>query len=149
MGVLSPTTSRPVDFLVDNLAIQNAIIPAAHQLGVEKLLFLGSSCIYPRLAPQPIAEDALLTGPLEPTNEWYAVAKIAGLKAVQAYRRQYGSDFISAMPTNLYGPGDKYDLEASHVIPALIKKVHRAKLSGTPVGGLGLGRAATRVPVRG
>lgn len=133
VGGIVANNSRPVDFLVDNLAIQNAIIPAAHQLGVEKLLFLGSSCIYPRLAPQPIAEDALLTGPLEPTNEWYAVAKIAGLKAVQAYRRQYGSDFISAMPTNLYGPGDKYDLEASHVIPALIKKVHCAKLSGTPV----------------
>ena len=100
--------------------------------GVEKLLFLGSSCIYPKLAPQPIPEDALLSGPLEPTNEWYAIAKIAGIKLCQAYRRQYGCDFISAMPTNLYGPGDNYDLETSHVIPALMRKAHEAKLRGAP-----------------
>ena len=98
--------------------------------GVEKLLFLGSSCIYPKLAPQPIREEALLTGPLEPTNEWYAIAKIAGIKLCQAYRRQYGCDFISAMPTNLYGPGDNYDLATSHVLPALIRKAHEAKVRG-------------------
>ena len=106
------------------------IIQAAHQAQVEKLLFLGSSCIYPKHADQPITEDALLTGPLEPTNEWYAIAKIAGIKLAQAYRRQYGCDFISAMPTNLYGPGDNFDLQSSHVLPALIRKAHEAKLSG-------------------
>jgi len=106
------------------------VIRAAHQAGVGKLLFLGSSCIYPRAAAQPMGEDALLTGPLEPTNEWYAVAKIAGIKLCQAYRRQHGADFISAMPTNLYGPGDNFDLESSHVVPALIRKAHEAKVRG-------------------
>jgi GDP-L-fucose synthase len=106
------------------------VIHAAYQAGVEKLLFLGSSCIYPKLAPQPMAESALLTGPLEPTNEWYAIAKIAGVKLTQAYRRQYGCNFISAMPTNLYGPGDNFDLDSSHVIPALMRKAHEAKTAG-------------------
>src|SRR5437773_1661478 len=106
------------------------VIEAAQRVAVKKLMFLGSSCIYPRLAPQPMREDALLTGPLEPTNQWYAVAKIAGLKLAEAYRRQYGADFISAMPTNLYGPGDNFDLRASHVVPALITKTHRAKVTG-------------------
>jgi len=125
-GILANNT-YPADFLHDNLMIEANIIHGAHRNGVEKLLFLGSSCIYPRGAPQPIAEDALLSGPLEPTNEWYAVAKIAGIKLCQAYRRQYGCDFISAMPTNLYGPGDNYDLETSHVLPALLRKAHEAK----------------------
>ena len=114
-AAFSPTTRGPADFLYDNLAIETNVIQAAQRAGVEKLLFLGSSCIYPRLAPQPMREDALLTGPLEPTNEWYAIAKIAGIKLCQAYRRQYGCDFISAMPTNLYGPGDNFDLTSSHV----------------------------------
>lgn len=130
VGGIVANDSWPADFLYDNLAIENAIIHAAFQTRVEKLLFLGSSCIYPKLAPQPITEDALLTGPLEPTNEWYAIAKIAGIKLCQAYRRQHGSDFISAMPTNLYGPGDNFDLISSHVIPALIRKAHEAKLAG-------------------
>jgi GDP-L-fucose synthase len=125
-GILANST-YPADFLNENLAIASKIIHAAHKTGVEKLLFLGSSCIYPKLAPQPIPEDALLTGPLEPTNEWYAIAKIAGIKLCQAYRQQHGSDFISAMPTNLYGPFDNYDLKSSHVIPALIRKAHNAK----------------------
>jgi len=128
-GILANDT-RPAEFLFDNLMIEANIVDAAWKAGVEKLLFLGSSCIYPKLAPQPIAEDALLTGPLEPTNEWYAVAKIAGIKLCQAYRKQYGCDFNSAMPTNLYGPGDNYDLDSSHVIPALIRKAHEAKLRG-------------------
>ena len=128
-GILANDT-RPVEFLTNNLLIQTNIVATAHKLGVEKLLFLGSSCIYPRLAAQPMAEDALLTGPLEPTNQWYAIAKIAGIRQCQAYRRQYGRDFISAMPTNLYGPGDNYDLQASHVLPALMVKAHRAKLAG-------------------
>ncbi len=128
-GILANDT-RPVDFLTDNLLIQTNIIATAHRLGVEKLMFLGSSCIYPRLAPQPMAEAALLTGSLEPTNQWYAVAKIAGIKLCQAYRRQYGRDFISGMPTNLYGPGDNFDLQSSHVLPALMVKAHRAKLAG-------------------
>jgi len=118
------------EFLYDNLAMEAAVIEAARTVGVEKLLFLGSSCIYPRLAPQPIPEGALLTGPLEPTNQWYAVAKIAGLMMCRAYRRQYDCDFISAMPTNLYGPGDNFDLESSHVLPALIAKAHAAKAAG-------------------
>src|SRR6202035_5664025 len=122
--------NSPVDFLYDNLMIQANVITAAFETGVEKLLFLGSSCIYPKFAPQPITEDALLTGPLEATNEWYAIAKIAGIKLCQAYRRQHGRDFISAMPTNLYGPGDNFDLTSSHVIPALIRKAHEAKLAG-------------------
>jgi GDP-L-fucose synthase len=120
----------PADFLYDNLAIQTNIIEAARQVGVEKLLFLGSSCIYPRLAPQPIREDALLTGPLEATNQWYAIAKIAGIMLCRAYRRQHGLDFISALPTNLYGPSDNFDLVSSHVVPALIAKAHAAKASG-------------------
>jgi GDP-L-fucose synthase len=128
-GILANDT-RPAEFLFDNLMIEANVIDAAWKAGVEKLLFLGSSCIYPKLAPQPITEDALLTGPLEPTNEWYAVAKIAGIKLCQAYRKQYGCDFNSAMPTNLYGPGDNYDLNSSHVIPALIRKAHEAKLRG-------------------
>ncbi|MDP2296016.1 MAG: GDP-L-fucose synthase [Pseudolabrys sp.] len=126
-GILANDT-YPVDFLYDNLMIEANIIEAAHRAKVSKLLFLGSSCIYPKLAPQPIPEEALLTGPLEPTNEWYAVAKIAGIKLCQAYRKQYGCDFISAMPTNLYGPGDNFDLSTSHVVPALIRKAHEAKL---------------------
>lgn len=125
-GILANNT-YPADFLYDNLAIQSAVIDGSFRAGVEKLLFLGSSCIYPKAAPQPIREDALLTGPLEPTNEWYAIAKIAGLKMCAAYRRQHGVDYISAMPTNLYGPGDNYDLEKSHVIPALLRKAHDAR----------------------
>ncbi len=131
-GILANST-RPADFLYDNLAIETNIIEAARRVGVRKLLFLGSSCIYPRLAPQPMAEDALLTGPLEPTNQWYAVAKIAGIMLCRSYRRQYGADFISAMPTNLYGPMDNFDLKGSHVIPALIAKAHAAKQSGGDV----------------
>ena len=130
VGGIVANDSWPADFLFDNLAIENAIIHGAFETGVEKLLFLGSSCIYPKFAPQPIREDALLTGPLEPTNEWYAVAKIAGIKLCQAYRRQHGRDFISAMPTNLYGPGDNFDLTSSHVIPALMRKAHEAKMAG-------------------
>jgi len=130
-GILANST-RPAEFLYDNLAIETNIVHAAWKTGVEKLLFLGSSCIYPRLAPQPMTEAALLTGPLEPTNEWYAVAKIAGIKLCQAYRRQYGRDFISAMPTNLYGPGDNYDPESSHVAAAMQVKVHRAKQTNAP-----------------
>lgn len=120
----------PADFLYDNLMIEANIIEAAHREGVAKLLFLGSSCIYPKFAEQPIREDSLLTGALEPTNEWYAIAKIAGIKLAQAYRKQHGSDFISAMPTNLYGQGDNFDLNSSHVMPALIRKAHEAKLTG-------------------
>jgi len=142
VGGIHANDSRPAEFIYDNLVIEANIVDAAWRNGVEKLLFLGSSCIYPRLAPQPMTEDALLGGPLEPTNQWYAVAKIAGIKLCQAYRRQYGCDFISAMPTNLYGPGDTFDLNGSHVVPALMMKMHRAKLdcaesvqiwgSGTP-----------------
>jgi GDP-L-fucose synthase len=128
-GILANST-RPREFLYDNLMIAANTIEAARQAGVKKLLYLGSSCIYPRMAKQPMVEEELLTGPLETTNEWYAVAKIAGLKLCAAYRRQGGSDFISAQPTNLYGPGDSYDEKASHVIPALILKMHRAKLAG-------------------
>jgi GDP-L-fucose synthase len=130
VGGIFANESYPAEFLYNNLLIEANITDAAWKSGVEKLLFLGSSCIYPKLAPQPITEDALLTGPLEPTNEWYAVAKIAGIKLCQAYRKQYGCDFNSAMPTNLYGPGDNYDLSSSHVIPALIRKAHEAKLRG-------------------
>ena len=122
----------PADFLYQNLIIEANLIHAAWQAGVRKVVFLGSSCIYPRLAPQPIGEDALLTGPLEPTNEWYAVAKIAGIKLCQAYRKQHGADFVSAMPTNLYGTGDNFDLASSHVMPALIRKFHEAKLAREP-----------------
>lgn len=127
VGGIHANDTKPVEFLNDNLQIQSNIISTAHRIGVKKLLFLGSSCIYPRLAKQPIKEDSLLTGPLEPTNQWYAIAKIAGVKLCQAYRREYGCDFISAMPTNLYGPGDNFDLMSSHVLPALIVKAHRAK----------------------
>jgi len=130
VGGILANDSRPAEFLYDNLMIEANIIEAARRARVEKLLFLGSSCIYPRHAPQPIPEDALLSGPLEPTNEWYAIAKIAGIKLAQAYRRQYLCDFISAMPTNLYGPEDNFDLATSHVLPALIAKAHAAKLSG-------------------
>ncbi len=131
-GILANAT-QPVDFLRDNLLIETAIFTGAESVGVEKLLFLGSSCIYPKHAEQPIREEALLTGALEPTNECYAVAKIAGIKLAQAYRQQFGCDFICAMPTNLYGPGDNYDPLSSHVLPALIRKVHEAKQSGSPV----------------
>jgi len=127
VGGIQANNDRPVDFLYDNLMIEANIINASWKAGVDKLLFLGSSCIYPRLAPQPIQEDALLTGALEPTNEWYAIAKIAGIKLCQAYRKQYGCNFISAMPTNLYGPGDNFDLQSSHVLPALLRKAHAAK----------------------
>lgn len=130
VGGIYANSSRPAEFIYDNLMIEGNIINAAYRTGVEKLMFLGSSCIYPRLAPQPMTEDALLTGPLEPTNEWYAVAKIAGIKMCQAYRRQYGCDYVSAMPTNLYGPGDSYDPMQSHVLPALILKLHQAKVEG-------------------
>lgn len=130
VGGIHANDSRPAEFLYDNLMIEANIIEAARQSHVEKLIFLGSSCIYPRLAPQPIPEAALLTGPLEPTNEWYAIAKIAGIKLCQAYRRQYGCDYISAMPTNLYGPGDNFDVMQGHVIPALMSKIHRAKEAG-------------------
>ena len=127
VGGIHANDTQPATFLHENLQIQNHLIHAAWQTGVKKLLFLGSSCIYPKLAPQPLKEDCLLTGPLEPTNQWYAIAKIAGIKLCQAYRRQYGCDFISAMPTNMYGPNDNYDLQTSHVLPALIRKFHDAK----------------------
>ncbi|WP_043647334.1 GDP-L-fucose synthase [Caenispirillum salinarum] len=130
VGGIVANDTYPADFIHDNLAIELAIIEAAHRHGVEKLLFLGSSCIYPKMAPQPITEDALLTGPLEPTNEWYAIAKIAGLKMCQAYRRQHGRDYISGMPTNLYGIGDNFDPVNSHVVPALMGRIHRAKEEG-------------------
>lgn len=130
VGGIQANANYPVDFLEDNLYIELNVISAAHAFGVKKLLFLGSSCIYPRLAPQPIREQYLLTGALEPTNEPYAIAKIAGVELVQAYRRQYGAHFISVMPTNLYGPGDNFDLETSHVLPALIRKMHEAKVRG-------------------
>jgi GDP-L-fucose synthase len=132
VGGIAANDARPGEFLHDNLAIQTNIIEGARRAGVAKLLFLGSSCIYPKFAPQPIPEEALLTGPLEPTNEWYAIAKIAGLKLCQAYRRQCGCDFISAMPTNLYGPGDNFDLASSHVLPALIRKAHEATAQRLP-----------------
>lgn len=130
VGGILANESLPADFLYDNLMIEANVIRGAYVTGVEKLLFLGSSCIYPREAAQPISESALLTGPLEPTNEWYAIAKIAGIKLIQAYHRQHGCDFISAMPTNLYGPGDTYDAKGSHVIPALLLKAHAAKAAG-------------------
>src|SRR5450631_3523085 len=130
-GILANST-RPAEFLYDNLSIQTNVIHEAWQHGAQKLVFLGSSCIYPQLAPQPIKEEYLLTGPLEPTNEAYAIAKIAGLKLAAAYREQYGFPAVSLMPTNLYGPGDNFDLETSHVLPALIRKFHEAKLAGAP-----------------
>lgn len=132
VGGIKANNDYPVDFLYDNLMIEANIAQAAHLADVDRFLFLGSSCIYPKFAPQPIPEDSLLTGPLEPTNEWYAIAKIAGIKLAQAYRVQYGRDWISAMPTNLYGPGDNYDLASSHVLPALLRKFHEAKEAGAP-----------------
>jgi len=130
VGGILANSSFPVEFLYDNLMIEANVIEAAHRAGVRKLLFLGSSCIYPKLAPQPMDEDALLTGPLEATNQWYAIAKIAGIKLCQAYRQQHGNDFISAMPTNLYGYGDNFDVSSGHVLPALICKAHDAKMAG-------------------
>jgi GDP-L-fucose synthase len=138
-GILANDT-YPADFLYENLAIELAVIQAAYEANVQKLVFLGSSCIYPKFADQPISEDSLLTGALEPTNQWYAIAKIAGLKMCEAYRKQYGVDYISVMPTNLYGPGDNYDLQNSHVVPALIRKAHDGKLANAasmPIWGEG------------
>ena len=132
VGGILANDSFAAEFLRDNLAIQTNVIDAAYRNGAQKLVFLGSSCIYPKLAPQPMREEYLLTGPLEPTNEWYAIAKIAGIKMCQAYRRQYGFDAISLMPTNLYGPGDNFSLESSHVLPALVRKFHEARLNGAP-----------------
>lgn len=132
VGGILANDAHPAEFLHENLAIAANVIAAAHRVGVARLLYLGSSCIYPRLAPQPILEEALLTGPLEPTNEAYAIAKIAGVKLCQAYRRQYGRDYVSAMPTNLYGPGDNFDPADSHVVPALIRKAHEAKRKRLP-----------------
>jgi GDP-L-fucose synthase len=129
VGGILANDQQPASFLYDNLQIQNNLIHGAWRGSVKKLLFLGSSCIYPKLAPQPLKEDCLLTGPLEATNQWYAVAKIAGIKLCQAYRRQYGCDFVSAMPTNMYGPNDNYDLQSSHVLPALIRRFHEAKVN--------------------
>ena len=132
VGGIAANADRPVAFLAENLQIATNIVAASHACGVERLLYLGSSCIYPRNAPQPIAESALLEGALEPTNQWYAIAKIAGLKLVQAYRREFGRDYIAALPTNLYGPGDNFDLDTGHVLPALIHRAHLAKKSGHP-----------------
>jgi len=143
VGGIKANNDFPVEFLLENLSIQNNLIEAAYDFGAEKLLFLGSSCIYPKFAPQPIPESALLTGELEPTNEAYALAKIAGIKLCQAYAREYGRNFINAMPTNLYGPGDNFDLNTSHVLPALLRKVHEAKERGdatVPVWGTGTPR---------
>jgi GDP-L-fucose synthase len=133
VGGIKANDAKSAEFLYQNLQIQNNLIHGAYHAGVKKLLFLGSSCIYPKMAQQPLKEDYLLTGPLEPTNQWYAIAKIAGIKLCQAYRRQFGCDFISAMPTNLYGPNDNFDLEASHVLPALIRKFHEARTAHAPV----------------
>lgn len=130
VGGIHANNSRPALFIRDNLLIQDNVIDAAHRSGVKKFVFLGSSCIYPKLSPQPIKEEYLLTGPLEPTNEWYAIAKIAGVKMCQAYRREYGFNAISLMPTNLYGPGDNFDLQNSHVLPALIRRIHEARVRG-------------------
>lgn len=132
VGGILANDSYPAEFIYDNLMMEANVIDAAYRNGVQKLLFLGSTCIYPKLAPQPLKEEYLLSGPLEPTNEWYAVAKIAGIKLCQAYQRQYAARFISAMPTNLYGPGDNFDLEKSHVMPALIRKFHEAKIADAP-----------------
>jgi len=131
VGGIIANSTRPAEFIYDNMLIHATVVHAAHQYGAKKLLYLGSSCIYPRHAPQPMTESALLTGALEPTNESYAIAKIAGIKLCQAYRRQYGSNFVSAMPTNLYGPNDNFDLVTSHVLPAMIRKFHEAKEAGT------------------
>ncbi|MFL4947760.1 GDP-L-fucose synthase family protein [Streptomyces sp. MMS24-I31] len=132
VGGIMANSTYPVQFLEDNLRIQLSVIAGAHTAGVPRLLFLGSSCIYPKLAEQPIREESLLTGPLEPTNEAYAIAKIAGITQVQSYRRQYGASYISAMPTNLYGPGDNFDLATSHVLPALVRRFHEARAGGAP-----------------
>jgi GDP-L-fucose synthase len=132
VGGIMANMTRPAEFLYENLVIETNVIHAARNAGVKKLLFLGSSCIYPRMAEQPMREAALLTGALEPTNEWYAIAKIAGIKLCQAFRRQYGCDFVSVMPTNLYGPGDRYDAESGHVVAALIMKIHAAKVTSSP-----------------
>lgn len=132
VGGIMANSTRPAEFIYDNMMIHGTVVHAAHEVGVTKLLYLGSSCIYPRHANQPIDEDQLLNGPLEPTNEAYAIAKIAGIKLCQAYREQYGDDFISAMPTNLYGPNDNFDLTGGHVLPMLMRKFHDAKVSGDP-----------------
>src|SRR3954471_17214615 len=132
VGGIFANSTRPAEFIYDNMMIHATVVHAAHQYGVRKLLYLGSSCIYPRLAPQPMTEEALLTGALEPTNEAYAIAKIAGIKLCEAYRKQYGADFVSAMPTNLYGPNDNFDLVSSHVLPAMIRKFHEARERGAP-----------------
>jgi len=142
VGGIHANSTRPAEFLYDNLMIHSTVVQAAHRTGVDKLLYLGSSCIYPRLADQPITEEALLSGPLEPTNEGYALAKIAGIKLCETYRRQYDDDFISAMPTNLYGPGDNFDLEGGHVLPALMRRFHEAREAGAAeVGVWGTGNA--------
>lgn len=142
VGGIRANAAYPAEFIWNNSIIQCNVIDAAYRSGVRKLVFLGSSCIYPKLAPQPMREDCLLTGPLEPTNQWYAVAKIAGIKTCQAYHRQYGFDAISLMPTNLYGPGDNFDLKDSHVLPALLRRFHEAKTAGSPeVAVWGTGRA--------
>lgn len=130
VGGILANSSYPVDFLMDNMQIQTNVFSAAHAVGVNRMMFLGSSCIYPRLAAQPMNEDSLLTGPLEPTNQWYAISKIAGVMMTQAYRRQFGRDYVSCMPTNLYGPGDNFDLQESHVLSALMVKAHQAKQAG-------------------
>ena len=149
VGGIHANNAYPAEFISDNLAIARNTIHASYKAGVKKLLFLGSSCIYPKLAHQPMREEELLTGPLEETNQWYAVAKIAGIKLCQAYRRQYGADFISVMPTNLYGPGDNYHPENSHVVAALIRRFHQAKQDGVPTReGVGHGQAAARISVR-
>ena len=132
VGGIHANDTLPADFLYDNIALETNVIHAAHTAGIDRLVFLGSSCIYPKFAPQPIREDALLTGPLEPTNEWYAIAKIAGIKLCQAYRKQYGRNYISVMPCNLYGERDNFDLMSSHVMPALMRKFHEAKILGSP-----------------
>jgi GDP-L-fucose synthase len=140
VGGILANSSRPADFIYDNLMIAANVIHSAHEAGVQRLMFLGSSCIYPRLAPQPIPEGSLLTGPLEPTNQWYAIAKIAGVKLCDAYREQYGRSYVSVMPTNLYGPGDNFDLESSHVIPALMRKIDAAAREGADVQIWGTGK---------
>ena len=132
VGGIHANDTQPADFLYDNIALETNVIHGAHTAGIDRLVFLGSSCIYPKFAPQPIREDALLTGPLEPTNEWYAIAKIAGIKLCQAYRKQFGRHYISVMPCNLYGEGDNFDLMSSHVMPALMRKFHEAKISNAP-----------------
>ena len=149
VGGIYANSTYPAEFLYDNVMIATNVIHSACRARVEKLLYLGSSCIYPKLAPQPMAEEALLTGRLEETNEWYAIAKITGIKLCQAYRKQYDCDFIAAMPTNLYGPGDNFDLRTSHVLPALLRKAHEAKERGNKgTGDLGYRHGAARVPPR-